>query len=147
MPLFVDPKARERLTFPDDCPIEELRGEWIEVRESIGSAEWREFDAGRLTVGPGDDGVRDWQAAFSGVNGLRRLALWITGTSFCDLQDKPYPAQNVADRMRWLGALWPPAGVEIDALLSEYIDRAWSSAQVVPHPKAEASSDPDQTAS
>jgi len=141
MPLFVDPKARVRLTFPDDCDVPELRGEWIDVRESIGSAAWREFQAGAVSVTPGGD--TDWQAAFSGANGLKRLAQWIEATSFVDGRGRAYPPQNMHDRMAWLGELWPPAGTEIDVILSQHIASAFDTAQPVEHPKAEPSSDPD----
>jgi len=145
MPLFVDPKARVRLTFPDDCDVPELRGEWIDVRESIGSAAWRELQAGAATIVPNPTGETDWQAAFSGVNGLRRLALWIEAVSFVNANDQPYPAQNMADRMRWLGELWPPAGTEIDLILTAHIQRVWAEAVPVLHPKAEPSSDLETT--
>lgn len=146
MPLFVDPKARVRLTFGDDCPIEELRGEWIDVRESIGDAQWQELQAGALTAAAtGDAG--DWHMAFSGENGLRRMAYWIEAVSFVDGAGRPYPAQNTGDRMRWLGAMWPPAANEVRALLDVHVQGAWSTAQAVPHPKAEPSSDQDQTGS
>ena len=104
-------------------------------------AAWREFQAGAVSVTPGGD--TDWQAAFSGANGLKRLAQWIEATSFVDGRGRAYPPQNMHDRMAWLGELWPPAGTEIDVILSQHIASAFDTAQPVEHPKAEPSSDPD----
>lgn len=156
MPLFVDPRARERLAFPavfvnadgtEDAVTPELIGEWIEVRQSIGSGEWREIQAGAMTLGPGrsGDGGPDWEGAFQGANGLRRLAAWIEDTSFTDHAGRKYPPQNMTDRMRWLGAMWPPAGADVDRLLSEYIDRAWRKSQATADPRPGESSAPDPT--
>jgi len=151
MPLFVDPRARERLTFADDCPIVELRGQWLDVRQSISNAAWQELQAGAVSaaVNQGNGSGPDWHMAFSGSNGLRRAALWIEDVSFTDGSGRRYPTQNVSDRMAWLGAMWPPAYAEVVALLDAYVARAWATTQPEPHPKAGESSDltPPETTS
>lgn len=142
MPLFIDPKARVRLEFPDDHEIEDLRGEWIEVRESISNAQWQEIRAGAVSAAMA--GV-DWHMAFNGENGMRRAAYWIEAVSFSDGRGRSYPNQNVVERIAWLGAMWPPAYNAMVELLDAYVEKAWAVAQPVAHPLAGESSDPTPT--
>ena len=144
MPLFVDPQARRRLMF-DDHPdvvgnpvLADLRGQWIEVVESVGDADWQEIGAAILDARQNDD--QDWALAFSGRAGIERMARWITGASWRHPKMGAYPTQNLADRRRWLGDMFPPVADAIRKVLDAHVQAAWTVAEPVMDPKAAASS-------
>lgn len=142
MPLFVDPNAKKRLEFGDTlpdstpCPAD-LRGQWIEVVESIGDAEWQEISA---TVLSAHAEGNDLSLAFTGKAGIERMARWITDVSFVNLKGEHYPRQNLVDRRRWLGGMFPPVANAVRAVLDAHVQAAWSVADPELDPKADASS-------
>lgn len=141
MGLFVDPSATVVLAFADDHPIADLRGESITVRESISDADWQELRASAMQAM-----IEGQEAhlAFSGTNGIRRMALWIDGVSFPSPRHGRYP-RNMSDRVRWLGDLWPPAADAIRDVLDAHVNAMWGAAQPDAHPKPGSSSDQTTT--
>jgi hypothetical protein len=139
MALFVDPKARTKLTFgetlPDagatPCPPD-LVGEWIEVIDCVGDADFQEI--GAAVIAAHQDGG-DWEMAFSGRAGIERMARWITGASFVNFTGKPYPPTNLADRRAWLGGMHPTVANAVRVVLDAHAQAALTIAEPERDPK------------
>ena len=139
MALFVDPNERRRLEFGDDHEVVELRGEWIEVLESVGDADWQEIAMAAMTARQDTD----WELAFSGRAGIERMARWITKTSFRHPRHGKYPESNLAQRRQWLADVHPRVAAAIRKELDAHVERSWQVAQPEADPKAAASPDPE----
>lgn len=119
--LWVDKKASVTLAFPDDCPVEELRGESVTVRGKITEGEYKEY-VGRMVRGMGTDeaGEQEMRIAVA-RNSTQRMALWITGTSFTGPRGNPCPKSRKM-RELWFADLDPHAAREVLALIDAHID-------------------------
>lgn len=138
--LWVDKKANTTLEFAADCPVEELRGQWVKVRNMVTEGELKDY-LGRMIRGTGTDDTGEQEVRLAVArNTTARMALWIVDTSFTGPRGNPCP-RNRKLRELWFADLSPQAAREVLALIEDHVNGALAGTDA-----AETADDTDEGA-